>query len=65
MKSFSLTHVFNVLFRKNFVEENLAFYSVFFYKMIRRFLRMDLSSARNAIMLHRLSKVEFSLTPVL
>nr|CAH0109542.1 unnamed protein product [Daphnia galeata] len=42
---------------QNFVAENLLFYTLFLQKVILRFLRVELSSPKNALMLYRISKV--------
>ena len=40
-----------------FVAENLLFYTLFLQKVVARFLRVELSSPKNALMLYRISKV--------
>lgn len=42
---------------QNFVAENLLFYTLFLQKVILRFLRVELSSPKNSLMLYRISKV--------
>lgn len=42
---------------QNFVAENLLFYTLFLEKVIHRFLRVELSSTKTALMLYRISKV--------
>lgn len=42
---------------QNFVAENLLYYSLFLEKVILRFVRLDLSSSKTALMLYRISKV--------
>lgn len=42
---------------QNFVAENLLFYTLFLQKIILRFLRVELSSPKNSLMLYRISKV--------
>ncbi|CAG0900657.1 unnamed protein product, partial [Darwinula stevensoni] len=42
---------------KKWIGENLLFYSVIFQACLPRFLRMDLLSARNAVLLYRFTKI--------
>lgn len=42
---------------RNFISDNLLYYSVIFSLFINRLLRLDLSSSRNALMLFRVIKV--------
>ncbi|XP_057372003.1 sphingomyelin phosphodiesterase 4-like [Daphnia carinata] len=42
---------------QTFVAENLLFYTLFLQKVILRFLRVELSSPKNSLMLYRISKV--------
>lgn len=42
---------------QSFVAENLLFYTLFLEKIIFRFMRLELSSSKTALMLYRISKV--------
>lgn len=42
---------------QTFIAENLLFYTLFLQKVILRFLRVELTSPKNALMLYRISKV--------
>lgn len=42
---------------RNFISDNLLYYTVIFNLLINRLLRLDLSSSRNALMLYRVIKV--------
>jgi len=42
---------------KNFISDNLLYYTVIFFLLIDRLLKLDLSSSRNALMLFRVIKV--------
>lgn len=42
---------------QTFIAENLLFYTLFFQKVIQRFLRVELSSTKTSLMLYRISKV--------
>ena len=50
-------YFFLVVFRQNFITDNLLFYTVLFQEFLPRVFRMDLSSAKNAYMMFRVTKV--------
>ncbi len=56
-QSFVLIWKYFIYFRGVFVADHLLFYTVLLQEVLPRFFRMDLSAAKNAYMLFRLSKV--------